>query len=81
MACMTLLTQPVAMATTQLARVIRYEVSAPWQEHASGRQPAPELGRGRRQKMADACPACSGRRMGTAEALSPVCNIPLTGPA
>jgi hypothetical protein len=39
MASMTLLTQPVAMATTQLARVIRYEVSAPWQEHASGRQP------------------------------------------
>ncbi len=32
MTCMTLLAQPLAMATTQLARVIRYEVSAPRQE-------------------------------------------------
>ena len=39
MACMTLLAQPMAMATTQLARVIRYEVSAPWEEPNSGRQP------------------------------------------
>ena len=39
MACMTFLTQPVAMATTQLARVIRYEVCAPWQVHTWGRQP------------------------------------------
>jgi len=39
MACMTLLAQPMAMATTQLARVIRYEVSAPWEEQNSGRQP------------------------------------------
>jgi hypothetical protein len=33
MTCITLLAQPMAMATTQLARVIRYEVSAPRQEH------------------------------------------------
>jgi hypothetical protein len=39
MACMTLLAQPVAMATTQLARVIRYEVSAPQHEQNTGRQP------------------------------------------
>jgi len=39
MACMTLLALPMAMATTQLARVIRYEVSAPWQEQNTGRQP------------------------------------------
>jgi hypothetical protein len=39
MACMTLLAQPVAMATTQFARVIGYEVSAPWQEQNTGRQP------------------------------------------
>jgi hypothetical protein len=36
---MTLLAQPVAMATTQLARVIGYEVSAPWQEQNTERQP------------------------------------------
>jgi hypothetical protein len=36
---MTLLAQPVAMATTQFARVIGYEVSAPWQEQNTGRQP------------------------------------------
>ena len=30
MACITLLPQPMAMATTQLTRVIRYENSAPW---------------------------------------------------
>jgi hypothetical protein len=30
MACMTLSAQPVAMATTQLARIIRYDISAPW---------------------------------------------------
>ncbi len=39
MACITLLTQPMAMATTQLERVIRYEVSAPWQEQPTERQP------------------------------------------
>jgi hypothetical protein len=39
MACITLLAQPMAMATTQLARVIRYEVSAPWQEQNTERQP------------------------------------------
>jgi hypothetical protein len=39
MACMTLMAQPLAMATTQLARVIRYEVSVPQQEQNSGRQP------------------------------------------
>jgi hypothetical protein len=39
MACMTLLATPVAMATTQLARVIRYEVSAPWQQQNPDRQP------------------------------------------
>jgi hypothetical protein len=39
MACMTSLAQPMAMATTQLARVIRYEASAPWQIHNTGRQP------------------------------------------
>ena len=31
MACIALLAPPVAMATTQLERVIRYDVSAPWQ--------------------------------------------------
>lgn len=31
MACITLFASPVAMATTQLARVIRYKASAPWQ--------------------------------------------------
>jgi hypothetical protein len=39
MACITLLAQPVAMATTQFARVIGYEVSAPWQEQNTERQP------------------------------------------
>jgi hypothetical protein len=39
MACMTLFVQPMAMATTQLARVIGYEVSAPWPEQNIGRQP------------------------------------------
>jgi hypothetical protein len=39
MACMTLLAYPVAMATTQLARVIGYEVSVPQQEQETGRQP------------------------------------------
>jgi hypothetical protein len=39
MACMTLLAPPVAMATTQLARVIRYEVSASWHEQDTERQP------------------------------------------
>jgi hypothetical protein len=39
MACMTLLAQPVAMATTQLAREICYEVSVPQQEQETGRQP------------------------------------------
>jgi len=39
MACMTLFGQPMAMATTRLARVIRYEVSAPWQEQSTERQP------------------------------------------
>jgi hypothetical protein len=38
MACMTL-AAPVAMATTQLARVIGYEVFAPWQEEKTERQP------------------------------------------
>jgi hypothetical protein len=31
MACTLLLVRPVAMATTQFARVIRYNVPAPWQ--------------------------------------------------
>ncbi len=39
MACMTLLAQPMAMATTQLEHVIRYEVSAPWQGQNAERQP------------------------------------------
>jgi hypothetical protein len=39
MACITLLAQPMAMATTQLARVIRCDVSAPWQEQNTERQP------------------------------------------
>lgn len=39
MACMTLLAPQLAMATTQLARVIGYEVSAPRQEQNMGRQP------------------------------------------
>jgi hypothetical protein len=39
MACMTLLAQPMAMATTQLARAIGYEVSAPWQHENTERQP------------------------------------------
>jgi hypothetical protein len=39
MACITFLAQPMAMATTQFARVIRYEASAPWQEQNTRRQP------------------------------------------
>jgi hypothetical protein len=39
MACMTLLAQPMAMATTQLTRTIGYEVSALWQERNTERQP------------------------------------------
>jgi hypothetical protein len=39
MACITLLTSQVAMATTQFERVIDYEVSAPWQEQSTVRQP------------------------------------------
>ncbi len=39
MPCMTLLEQPMAMATTQFARVIPFEVSAPWLEQNAGRQP------------------------------------------
>ena len=39
MACITLLTPQVAMATTQFERVIGYEVSAPWQESNTERQP------------------------------------------
>jgi hypothetical protein len=39
MACMTLLASPMAMATTQFARVFRYEESAPWPEQYTGRQP------------------------------------------
>ncbi len=39
MTCMTLLAQPMATATTQLARVIRYEVSAPLQEQNAGHTP------------------------------------------
>jgi hypothetical protein len=38
MACMTLLAAPVAMATTQLARVSGYEVSAPWLGENTDRQ-------------------------------------------
>lgn len=39
MACMTLLARPMTMATTQLARVISYEVSAPRKERNTERQP------------------------------------------
>ena len=39
MACMTLLAPPVAMATTQLARVFGYEASAPRQEQHTERHP------------------------------------------
>jgi hypothetical protein len=39
MACITLLAPSVAMATTQLARVIPYQVSDPWQKQNAGRQP------------------------------------------
>lgn len=40
MACITLLSQPMAMATTLLTRVIRCEVSAPWQsEQNTERRP------------------------------------------
>jgi len=35
MACITLFAQPMAMATTQLARVIRYEDASPWQRESS----------------------------------------------
>jgi hypothetical protein len=38
MACMTLLAPSMAMATTQFARVIGYEVSAPWQERNMDRK-------------------------------------------
>ncbi len=39
MPCMTLLAPAVAMATTQLARVINYEVSAPQQRQNAEQQP------------------------------------------
>jgi hypothetical protein len=39
MACITLLSPQVAMATTQFERVIGYEVSAPWQDSSTERQP------------------------------------------
>jgi hypothetical protein len=39
MACITLLTPSMAMATTQLARTVRYEGSAPWQEQHTERTP------------------------------------------
>ena len=39
MACITLVAQPMAMATTQLARAIRYEVTVPQQHHNIERQP------------------------------------------
>ena len=39
MTCMTALAQPMAMATTELARVIRYDVSAPRQEQNRGHAP------------------------------------------
>ena len=31
MACITLVAQPLAMATTQLARIVHYEVAPDWQ--------------------------------------------------
>jgi hypothetical protein len=37
--CMTALAQPMAMATTELARVIRYDVSAPRWEQNTGQTP------------------------------------------
>ena len=39
MACITLIAQPMAMATTQLTHAIRYEVSVPRQEQRTDRQP------------------------------------------
>jgi hypothetical protein len=39
MACMTLLASPMAMATTQFARVFRLRRAAPWPEQYTGRQP------------------------------------------
>ena len=40
MACTLLLVPPVAMATTQFARVIRYNVPVPWQpEQNNGLKP------------------------------------------
>ena len=39
MTCMTALLQPIPMATTELARVIRYEVSASRREQNTGHAP------------------------------------------
>jgi hypothetical protein len=39
MACMTLFAQPLAMATTQLARVVRYENSSNLPESKTERSP------------------------------------------
>ena len=40
MACITVFAPTMAMATTQLSRVVRYEASASWQmEENSGRAP------------------------------------------
>ncbi|MFZ0774574.1 MAG: hypothetical protein ACLP56_15460 [Candidatus Sulfotelmatobacter sp.] len=78
MACMTLLAPPVAMATTQLARVIRYEVSAPWQEQNTECQP---LRMSWVVVTGAADSASNGWQMGTAEIAKSVCNIPLMSPA
>jgi hypothetical protein len=39
MACITLLAAQISMATTQFARVIGCEISAPWQKQHAARQP------------------------------------------
>lgn len=52
MACIALLPPPMAMATTEFARLIGYEVSAPWRLEQTIRtaNSAHELGRGHRQE-------------------------------
>jgi hypothetical protein len=59
--CMTALAQPMAMATTELARVIRYDISAPRQEQNTGHTPR-ELGCGHRQGRQPRAPHAMGGR-------------------
>ena len=60
MTCMTALAQPMAMATTELARVIRYFRPAVGTKH--GTHSAHELGRGHRQCRQPRAPHAMGGR-------------------